>query len=86
MSKKHFCGYRGGFGVLLVTCLIIFFTPCLRAQTAGTGALTGTVTDSTGAVVPNATVTVTSADTGQVRTATTGADGNYEVNLLTPGN
>ena len=29
----------------------------LLAQSAGTGALTGTVTDSSGAVIPNATVT-----------------------------
>lgn len=56
------------------------------AQTAGTGGLVGTVTDSTGAVVPNVTVTVTNTSTGQLRTATTGADGAYTVNLLPPGN
>ena len=66
--------------------LLGFLTPSLHAQTASTGALTGTVTDSSGAVVPNATVTATSADTGQVRTATTGSDGSYKLNLLPPGN
>jgi hypothetical protein len=55
------------------------------AQTAATGGLTGTVTDQTGAVVPNATVTVTSADTGQARTVTTDAAGTYKVGLLAPG-
>jgi len=55
------------------------------AQTAGTGALTGTVTDSSGALIPNATVTATSIDTGQVRTDTTGADGTYKFSLLPPG-
>ena len=56
------------------------------AQTAGTGALEGTVTDSTGAVIANVTVRATSADTGQVRTAKTGPDGTYKFNLLPPGN
>ena len=56
------------------------------AQTAGTGALRGTVTDSTGAVVPNATVTATSTDTGQVRTATTGTDGVYTSPCFHPAN
>jgi len=55
------------------------------AQTAATGALQGTVTDATGAVVPGATVTLTSTTTGQVRTATTGADGVYRFPLLPPG-
>jgi Carboxypeptidase regulatory-like domain len=56
------------------------------AQTAGTGALRGTVTDQSGAVVPNATITATNPDTGQARTATTGADGTYTFSLLPPGN
>ena len=62
------------------------WNPALMAQTAGTGALTGTVTDSSGAVVPNATVTATSTETGQARTATTGTDGTYRIGLLPPGN
>ena len=69
------------FSILLFTSL----TPAVLAQTAGTGALTGTVADSTGAVVPNATVTAT-GENGQVRTATTGPDGVYKFNLLPPGN
>lgn len=55
------------------------------AQTAGTGALTGTVKDPSGSIVPNVNVTVTNADTGQARTATTGSDGVYSVTLLPPG-
>ena len=37
------------------------------AQTAGSGTITGTVTDSTGAIVPNAAVVITDTDTGSVR-------------------
>ena len=61
--------------------LLLLWVPSLLAQSAGTGALTGTVTDPTGAVVPNVTVTLTSADTNQTRTATTGADGTYKFTL-----
>lgn len=49
-------------------------------------ALTGTVTDPTGAVVPGAEVTVTYQATGAVRTVTTGADGKYLFPQLQPGN
>jgi len=58
----------------------------VQAQTAGTGAITGIVTDPSGKSVPNATVTATSIGTGQSRTATTGPDGIYKFSLLPPGN
>src|SRR5437588_1717890 len=70
--------------LLLFVCL--FSLQSLRAQTPGTGALTGTVKDPSGAVIPNATVTLTSVDTGQARTTMTGADGVYRFALLPPGN
>src|SRR6202521_4826174 len=61
------------------------FTSFLLAQSAGTGALTGTVTDPAGGVVPGAQVTLVSTDTNQSRTASTGADGSYKFALLPPG-
>ena len=57
----------------------------IMAQTAGTGAIAGTIMDPTGAVVRDVKVTVTSIDNGQARTATTAVDGSY-LNLLAPGN
>jgi len=57
----------------------------LGAQTAGTGALEGTVTDTSGAIIPNATVTVTSNDTAQARSAATTSNGTYRFTLLPPG-
>ena len=70
---------------LTAALLLLLWVPSLLAQSAGTGALTGTVTDPTGAVVPNVTVTLTSADTNQARSANTGADGTYKFGLLPPG-
>jgi len=75
-----------GAQLVLFLCLLFILTVPVKAQTPGTGALTGTVTDPSGALVPNATVTLASADTGQVRTAVTGSDGVYRFNLLAPGN
>jgi hypothetical protein len=49
------------------------------------GSLTGTVTDKSGAVVPNAAVTLTNQGTGAVRTTSTGPQGNYRLLDLLPG-
>jgi Carboxypeptidase regulatory-like domain len=54
-------------------------------QTAGTGTITGTVTDSSGAVIPNATVVITNTDTGVARTIQTNSDGSYTATFLQPG-
>ena len=81
---------KGNKSTLAISCfalafLLIISTPTLLGQTAGTGALTGTLKDPSGAVIPNATVTAISVDTTQARTATTDADGTYRFTLLPPG-
>lgn len=47
--------------------------------------MTGTITDSSGAVVPNAKVTVTNEGTGVSNHATTGSAGTYAITGLIPG-
>ena len=84
MSKRILRSTFYRAGVLVLCCF--WSAVLLIAQTASTGALTGTVTDASGAVVPNAMITATSVDSGQTRTATTAADGSYKLNLLPPGN
>src|SRR5262249_26420314 len=71
--------------ILLLTIVSIAWTPSLLAQSAGTGALTGTVRDASGGVVPGVTVTLTSADTNSSRTTLTTEDGTYRFSLLPPG-
>lgn len=61
------------------------FVPAAFAQTAVTGGLNGTVTDSTGAVVPGATVTVVNTATGDTRVLTTNGRGLYIAPFLKPG-
>ncbi len=71
--------------VLLAATLFAAGASRLMAQTPSTGALAGTVTDPSGAVIAGATVTLTDTATGQVRTATTDANGSYKFGLLAPG-
>ena len=71
--------------VALTAAMLALCVPRMIAQSAGTGALTGILTDPTGAVIPNVTVTLTKADTNQARTTVTGQDGSYKFSLLPPG-
>jgi len=77
--------WRSGVPGVLVVCLLLTLAPSLIAQTAEPGALTGKVTDGSGGVVANATVTATSVDTGQSRSATTATDGTYKFDQMPPG-
>jgi Carboxypeptidase regulatory-like domain/TonB dependent receptor len=68
------------FGLLTAFLLV---SP-LRGQ-VGTADVLGTVTDASGAVVPNAKVTIRSLDTSATRTTTTDERGDYVLNLLPNG-
>ena len=69
---------------LFALCLFVFGTVSLRAQTV-TGTIQGNVTDSSGAVVPSADITITNQDTGVARAATSNNEGVYNVPSLLPG-
>lgn len=64
----------------------IAFVLCLPALAQlGSSNLSGTVTDPAGAAIPNAVVTIRSADQAFVRSATSGATGQYVITTLPPG-
>ncbi len=71
----------------LLACLSLLCISAIAvsAQTAATGAITGTVVDSSGATVSGASVTVTKTATGETRTSGSGPDGTFRVALLPPG-
>ena len=72
-------------GVLAAMLFISLASAPVMAQ-ATTGSLRGTVTDTQGAVVPGATVTVKNEATGEVvPSVTTSGEGNYEIAALKPG-
>src|SRR5579863_10136276 len=70
---------RGLYPVVLLSLfflfliLAVFATPALAQEAT----IIGTVTDPTGAAVPNAAITVTNVETGLARNLTTGSDGTY---------
>src|SRR5256885_4675282 len=70
------------FWLALFVCLLPIFA---MAQGVATANLRGTVTDPSGAVVPNTSITVRDEARGTERTATTDAAGNYQFLQLQPG-
>ena len=62
--------------------LFLFFAAGLFAQQTS---LTGTVTDPTGAVIPNATITIVNDATGAQREATSDSQGRYTIAQVVPG-
>jgi hypothetical protein len=69
----------------LVAMLVLMCAGTAMAQLSGKGAITGTVTDKSGAVVPNANVAATNGATGITTATKTTASGNYNFSNLDPG-
>ena len=76
---------RGVFGVLMALALVAGVAGAAWAQTAGTGAIQGTVRDPSGAVVAGAEVTVKNVGTGAERKFRTTDSGFYAAPYLQPG-
>src|SRR6266849_6911804 len=71
---------------LLVISAFAFCSLPMYGQTANTGAIAGTVSDPSGALVPGAAVVINSEATREERDVTTDAEGSFSVPFLTPGN
>jgi len=68
---------------LLISWLLV--ATAVFAQSLTTGDIVGTIRDASGGVVPNATVTLKSLDTGSMQTATTNSTGEFRFRLLRTG-
>ena len=75
---------RVRFSKLLAMMLLFVCSIAASAQTI-TGGINGIVTDSSGAVLPNAKVVATSVETNVETTATTNNDGVYNIRFLQIG-
>ncbi len=68
----------------LTLCLLAVATNWLGAQTVSSS-VQGRVYDTTGAAIPEVSVTVVNAATGISRTVHASATGDYQITLLPPG-
>ena len=69
----------------LIMALTMAVSVNAPAQSLTSGDITGVVSDPSGAVLSNATVTLKSNATGETKTQNTNAQGNYRFSLLPPG-
>jgi carboxypeptidase family protein len=81
MNWKRFTA----FTFALLAILLLSYQPAHAQATNATGSIEGTVTDAQGAVVPNAKVTVSRADTGQQLNLTSTSAGTFSTGPLTSG-
>lgn len=85
-----FWGRTGALMKKLFGLVLVFFAMTAlsfgQIVSVNGGAIQGAITDSSGAVVPNANITIKSTDTGFTRVLKTDASGYYSVGPLTPGN
>src|SRR5260370_39020751 len=70
-------------GCLLGGLAVIFTSAPMLAQNT-TADVVGTVSDVSGAVIPNAKIELTNIDTHETRIVTSGSDGEYTFTLLKP--
>jgi len=73
------------FRTVVLFALALAIATFALAQTTTTGDLAGMVTDSSGAVVPAAPVTIKDVNTGETRTVQSNASGAYRFTFLKPG-
>src|ERR1700684_1774272 len=70
-------------GILLL--LSMMFCVVSHAQSGTSSAISGTVTDVSGAVIPSVSVTATETNTKAIRTGKTDASGRYLFSQVNPG-
>ncbi len=71
---------------LVLPLLLAFGTGVCVGQSTNSGDIRGTVTDRTGALIPDVTVTVMNVDTGVSKDFTTNQDGLYDTISIVTGN
>jgi hypothetical protein len=74
------------FTIFSFLVILSTFSGIAKAQALSAGAVSGTVVDPNGAVVPNATITLANSITGYKRTVTTDSDGSFRFTDVPPNN
>src|SRR5580693_8421301 len=69
----------------MFAALVLLLSNAVSAQSVVTGAIAGTITDSTGGVIVGARITLSNPATGDTQTVTSSSSGAYNISLLKPG-
>ena len=69
-----------------LSLFVLLLLPLAAIAQSERGAIVGLVTDSTGSLVPGATVTITNLGNKTTQTLTTNGEGRYEAPFLIPAN
>src|ERR1700760_1918928 len=85
--QSHRSGRKSLRAVLIISLTFMLAIACARTSFGQgiTGSITGTVTDSSGAAIAGATVTILQVGTNATRVVTTSDVGSYTVTQLAPG-
>jgi len=83
--KKRTSSWSFAVGLVFALLLSLAATSPAKAQSTTDGAIGGTVTDQSGAVIPSARVTAHNLGTDSAATATTDDNGRYLIAHLQPG-
>ncbi len=81
----HFQGFLKSYQLLVLLVLGVFLVLPAYGQVGG-ATVTGTVVDTTGAVIPNTQISIKNVATGVERAVTSNKDGFYTAPNLLPGN
>src|ERR1700733_6684879 len=76
---------RPPFNLFAIACLSVAILPVASAQSITSGDITGTVTNPSGALTPQATVTLTNVNTNASQSTTTSQQGTYRFAFLPSG-
>jgi hypothetical protein len=76
--------FKPAMGIAIAVLIAVLAAPGL-AQNAGSGTITGTITDPSGAVVPAADIVIRNTDTGFTRSIQSNEAGIYMAPFLQPG-
>lgn len=79
-SRKMLCAW-----IYLAVLLLLILPIAANAQTGGEGAISGQITDNTGAAIPGATVTATNDATNVSTIRTSSGAGDYVISPILPG-
>src|SRR3984957_5733193 len=86
MSSDSLAKTRTAIRIVILLVSVLWLTaPLLAQSTTATGSIQGTLTDPTGAVVPNSSVTISNKETGETFAVPTSSAGTYNSGALVPG-